>query len=217
MMPVELNGNLLKELRGRTCRILSAEGWTQSNLGSALGVSQVMAGNYLHTLPTRYSEPIESNLQEASLSLAEILKSEDVSKWSLNITANDQTFSIHFPLQDKTQAWHLSSYNNIFTISPSPKTSLKKGIWSVETDNCPSCNGLYLDKGELLKLTSNRPLHNITTKYLGVDSDSKLLCPGCGSIMDMESVGGVEIDVCLQCNGVWLDSDELEQLKELDS
>jgi len=103
MMPVELNGNLLKELRGRTCRILSAEGWTQSNLGNALGVSQVMAGNYLHTLPTRYSEPIESNLQEASLSLAEILKSEDVSKWSLNITANDQTFSIHFPLQDNKE------------------------------------------------------------------------------------------------------------------
>ena len=51
MMPVELNGNLLKELRGRTCRILADEGWTQSNLGSALGVSQVMAGNYLHTLP----------------------------------------------------------------------------------------------------------------------------------------------------------------------
>jgi len=100
MMPVELNGNLLKELRGRTCRLLSNEGWTQSNLGNALGVSQVMAGNYLHTLPTRYSEPIESNLQEASLSLAEILKSEEVSKWSLNITANDQTFSINFPSQD---------------------------------------------------------------------------------------------------------------------
>ncbi len=103
MMPVELNGNLLKELRGRTCRILSAEGWTQSNLGSALGVSQVMAGNYLHTLPTRYSEPIESNLQEASLSLAEILKSEEVFKWSLNITANDQTFSINFPSQDNKE------------------------------------------------------------------------------------------------------------------
>ena len=97
------------------------------------------------------------------------------------------------------------------------KKSLNKGLWSVDTDVCRSCDGLYLDKGELLKLTSNRPLHNITTKYLGVDSDSKLLCPGCGSIMDMESVGGVEIDVCLQCNGVWLDSDELEQLKELDS
>ena len=46
------------------------------------------------------------------------------------------------------------------------KSILKKGIWSVETDICGSCNGLYLDKGELLKLTSNRPLHNITTKYL---------------------------------------------------
>jgi len=103
MMPVELNGNLLKELRGRTCRLLSNEGWTQSNLGNALGVSQVMAGNYLHTLPTRYSEPIESNLQEASLSLAEILKSEEVFKWSLNITANDQTFSINFPSQDNKE------------------------------------------------------------------------------------------------------------------
>ena len=54
MMPVELNGTLIKELRGRTCRILSNEGWTQSNLGKALGVSQVMAGNYLHTLPKKY-------------------------------------------------------------------------------------------------------------------------------------------------------------------
>ena len=97
------------------------------------------------------------------------------------------------------------------------KNILKKSIWSVETDNCNSCKGLYLDKGELLKLTSNRPLHNITTKYLGVDSDSKLLCPGCGSIMDIESEGGIEIDVCLQCNGVWLDSDELERLMVLDS
>ena len=100
MMPVELNGALFKELRGRTCRILSDEGWTQSSLGKALGVSQVMAGNYLHTLPNRYSEPMESNLQEASTTLAEILKSQEVSKWSLNIVVNDQLININFPLQD---------------------------------------------------------------------------------------------------------------------
>ena len=100
MMPVELNGTLIKELRGRTCRILSKEGWTQSNLGNALGVSQVMAGNYLHTLPKKYSEPIESNLQEASISLADILKTQEVSKWSLNIKVDEQLICIDFPFQD---------------------------------------------------------------------------------------------------------------------
>jgi predicted fused transcriptional regulator/phosphomethylpyrimidine kinase len=47
MMPVELTSSLFKELRGRSCRILAEDGWTQSRLGNALGVSQVMAGNYL--------------------------------------------------------------------------------------------------------------------------------------------------------------------------
>ena len=50
------------------------------------------------------------------------------------------------------------------------KSNLKKGLWNVEIDTCSSCHGLFLDKGELLRLTDNRPLHNITTKYLGVDS-----------------------------------------------
>ena len=58
-----------------------------------------MAGNYLHTLPKKY-EPIESNLQEASVSLADILKSQEVSKWSLNINVGEQVISINFPLQD---------------------------------------------------------------------------------------------------------------------
>ena len=44
-----------------------------------------MAGNYLHTLPKKYSEPIESNLQEASISLADILKTQEVSKWSIQL------------------------------------------------------------------------------------------------------------------------------------
>jgi len=100
MMPVELSGNLFKELRGRACRLLSDDGWTQSSLGKALGVSQVMAGNYLHTLPTQYNEPIESNLQEAATSLAEILKSGDASRWSLKIKIDNQELSINFPVQD---------------------------------------------------------------------------------------------------------------------
>ena len=103
MMPVEMTGNLFKELRGRACRILSDDGWTQSNLGKALGISQVMAGNYLHTLPTLYNEPIESNLQDAAISLAEILKSGDDSRWSLKIGIDDQELSINFPVQDSRE------------------------------------------------------------------------------------------------------------------
>ena len=67
-----------------------------------------------------------------------------------------------------------------------------------------------------MTLTGNRPLHHLTTKHLGVDSDSEILCPGCGSLMDDEHPGGVEIDVCLQCNGVWLDKKELNLLKDID-
>ena len=91
-----------------------------------------------------------------------------------------------------------------------------KSIWKVEIDRCKSCSGIYLDKGELMTLTGNRPLHHLTTKHLGVDSGSELLCPGCGSLMDDEHPGGVEIDVCLKCNGVWLDKKELDILKEID-
>lgn len=94
---------------------------------------------------------------------------------------------------------------------------LKKGMWSIEIDECKDCSGIYLDKGELMSLTGNRPLHHLTTKHLGIDSGSELLCPGCGSLMDDEHPGGVEIDVCLQCNGVWLDKKELDLLREIDS
>ena len=95
--------------------------------------------------------------------------------------------------------------------------TVRKGIWNIEIDKCDSCLGVYLDKGELMTLTGNRPLHHLTTKHLGIDSGSELLCPSCGSVMDDEHPGGVEIDVCLQCNGVWLDKKELDLLKELDS
>ena len=94
---------------------------------------------------------------------------------------------------------------------------LQRSIWKVQIDKCLNCKGLYLDKGELMTLTGNRPLHDLTTKYLGIDSGSELICPSCGSLMDDEHVEGIEIDVCLQCNGVWLDKDELELLKNTDS
>lgn len=41
-----------------------------------------------------------------------------------------------------------------------------------------------------------------------------LTCPNCNVGMTQASRSGVEIDICPQCRGVWLDRGELEKLLE---
>jgi len=81
-------------------------------------------------------------------------------------------------------------------------------------DVCPKCRGIWLDQGELKKITGNRKLSDFLTKEIGTQSKSELVCPGCGGLMDIERADDVEVDVCLECNGVWLDAGELDELKE---
>ena len=80
-------------------------------------------------------------------------------------------------------------------------------------DVCPKCNGIWLDKGELDKLLKDKKLSNYLTKHIGTKSKSPMICPRCGNVMDIEKADDVEVDVCLTCGGVWLDSGELEELK----
>ncbi len=80
-------------------------------------------------------------------------------------------------------------------------------------DICPKCNGTWLDHGELRKLLKDRKLTDYLTKEIGTQSKSELVCPRCGGLMDIEKADDVEVDVCLTCNGVWLDGGELEGLK----
>src|SRR5205807_4688683 len=65
-------------------------------------------------------------------------------------------------------------------------------------------------------LTGSPSLNKLLTKYLGLDSDSQLVCPNCGGLMDGEDAGDVRVDVCLDCFGVWLDAGELERLGAMD-
>jgi Zn-finger nucleic acid-binding protein len=81
-------------------------------------------------------------------------------------------------------------------------------------DICPKCEGLWLDAGELKKLVHDRKLSDYLTKDIGTQSKSKLVCPRCGGLMDLEFADDVEVDVCLNCSGVWLDSGELQALKD---
>lgn len=87
---------------------------------------------------------------------------------------------------------------------------------SVTVDVCPDCDGLFLDEGELLRVTGDVDLHRLLTEHLGADSDSDLVCPSCGGLVDAECLevedGEAEVDVCLDCHGVWLDPGELEAL-----
>ena len=87
---------------------------------------------------------------------------------------------------------------------------------AVEVDVCPKCKGIFLDKEEIRKLTGDWSLNKLLTKYVGLDSDSQLVCPNCGGLMDIEDAGNVRVDVCLDCKGVWLDAGELERLAAMD-
>jgi Zn-finger nucleic acid-binding protein len=75
---------------------------------------------------------------------------------------------------------------------------------------------MFLDKKEIRTLTGSHSLGILLTKKLGLDSDSPLVCPNCGGLMDGEDAGDVRVDVCLDCKGVWLDAGELERLKTMD-
>ncbi len=85
---------------------------------------------------------------------------------------------------------------------------------NVTVDVCPKCGGMWLDTGELKKIIGDKSLTDYLTKDIGTKTQSKLVCPRCGGLMDLEKAEDVEVDVCLTCHGVWLDAGELEDLKE---
>ena len=85
---------------------------------------------------------------------------------------------------------------------------------NVTIDTCPSCQGIWLDKGELHKLLGDRKLSDYLTKHIGTKTESKLVCPRCGNLMDHEFAEETVVDVCLTCHGVWLDAGELGSLKD---
>jgi len=75
-------------------------------------------------------------------------------------------------------------------------------------DVCPVCGGIWFDKGEISKLTGEREVERLIVRFAGGRSDFP--CPRCGETMATRPVGDVAVDVCVRCQGVWFDLDELE-------
>ncbi len=100
--------------------------------------------------------------------------------------------------------------------SPLQKEMRQSFLRKVEVDVCPKCQGIFLDENEVGKLTGSRRLHEILSKYMGLNSNVQILCPNCGGLMEAQDAGDVRVDVCLDCFGVWRDAGELDRLARMD-
>jgi Zn-finger nucleic acid-binding protein len=86
----------------------------------------------------------------------------------------------------------------------------------IEMDFCLSCEGCWLDAGELgLVLTGTVDVPSDWRIEAGVRSRRR--CPRCGGRMSAGPLPGttVEVDVCDRQHGMWLDQGELRAVAEV--
>jgi Zn-finger nucleic acid-binding protein len=89
---------------------------------------------------------------------------------------------------------------------------------SIEIDYCPSCEGIWLDGGELELLLEDSVEKEKLLNSFFIDNNSKekkLRCPICRKKMDKILVGdnrNITIDKCKSNDGLWFDKGELEQI-----
>jgi Zn-finger nucleic acid-binding protein len=81
----------------------------------------------------------------------------------------------------------------------------------VELDCCGECDGLWFDGGELQEMLDGA----IGALEIPEDAErSPLKCPRCGEKLFVFHYprSNVEVDMCGQCKGIWLDGGELTQI-----
>ena len=122
---------------------------------------------------------------------------------------------------------------------PIDQGELQKRIYEadIEIDECTTCLGIWLDKGELEQIEQSKmndyrqylesqsntnPFSNPTMSHgqpvepLPPTPDRKLTCPKCGDVMHQREHGlfsGILIDCCVGCQGIWLDKGELQDIE----
>ncbi len=88
----------------------------------------------------------------------------------------------------------------------------------IEVDRCPQCQGMWLDYGELDQL-EDLVLDQDEIKGTIIYSPLKgeLPCPKCGKPMQRFSYRAynLELDLCEQGHGTWLDAGEEEKVLEI--
>jgi Zn-finger nucleic acid-binding protein len=106
--------------------------------------------------------------------------------------------------------------------SATPLATLRIG--GVNTDVCEDCGGLWLDRLELARFEDpHGAFGDALVAHLAqfppalVDHSVRLKCPHHRDVVMLRrpysATAPVEIDECPQCGGIWLDSDELAQIR----
>lgn len=88
----------------------------------------------------------------------------------------------------------------------------KKGV---QIDCCSSCNGIWLDKGELATIAQTKTDIPASAQF---KKPTEFPCPRCGTKLSEQpysSDGDLLVDSCTGCSGVYLDKGELEKIESL--
>jgi Zn-finger nucleic acid-binding protein len=97
-------------------------------------------------------------------------------------------------------------------------------IGGVDTDVCEDCGGLWLDRNELARFDQPEVafgdalvVHLQQFPGAVIDHSVRLRCPQHADVVMLRrpysSQVRVAIDQCPQCGGVWLDTDELAEIR----
>ena len=103
-----------------------------------------------------------------------------------------------------------------------PKCDIRMGkhlLHRQEIERCPQCKGIFLDEGELgnivrlMKIYRSVGLDESEAVTLDDVERTSYSCPADDNILTREDYGGLPVDTCDKCRGVWLDDGELVSLK----
>lgn len=85
----------------------------------------------------------------------------------------------------------------------------------IELDYCPSCQGIWMDAGEL-ELLLNFPDKLLDLSAVEHAMKSKRRCPHCRKKMWVTKFPGsdVDVDFCSRDGGLWLDKGELLEIAQ---
>ena len=86
-------------------------------------------------------------------------------------------------------------------------------------DRCATCGGQFFDDNELesiiemVEIIQEIEIDETDIETLEETSTPSYLCPEDENKMVREDYGGVSVDICPKCDGVWLDKGEIIALK----